>query len=161
MLSALDTAIVAYIASHVPITLMFDLQAVLPADWFPSALRAAVAHYCEALHDVYMARPPAWFRAMVWAELLLQLPFFLAALHAYRRRARWIRLPAIVYGVHVASFVYVILFALWHEPTLTTQQCFWLTGIYAPYLLLPLLIVYRFARSERPFDERPAAKVKL
>ena len=37
---------------------------------------------------------------MIWCELLFQVPFFVAAIHAFVAGRDYIRTPAIVYGVH-------------------------------------------------------------
>ena len=47
---------------------------------------------------------PSWFLALVWGELLLQLPFFIIATYAFATRKRWIRfvqgLPALCPLLH-------------------------------------------------------------
>ena len=39
---------------------------------------------------------PPWFLALVWGEVLLQLPFFFVATYAFVYRKKWIRIPALV-----------------------------------------------------------------
>ena len=46
---------------------------------------------------------PPWFRVLVWNELFLQLPFFFVGAYAFALRRNWIRKPALLYGINVAS----------------------------------------------------------
>ena len=39
MRAAVRALLVAYFASHIPITLLIDAQAALPRSWFPAAAR--------------------------------------------------------------------------------------------------------------------------
>lgn len=43
-----------------------------------------------------VSQNPPWFVALVWGELLLQLPFFFVATYAFIYRKNWIRIPALV-----------------------------------------------------------------
>lgn len=70
------------------------------------------------MNHVAPGRPPfpAWFRALVLGELLLQVPFFFVAIYAFVRRRKWIRLPALAYGVHTATTLLPILLELAESP---------------------------------------------
>lgn len=38
--------------------------------------------------DFLMAKPPLWFQALVWSEMLIQLPFFFVAVYAFAKCTR-------------------------------------------------------------------------
>lgn len=46
--------------------------------------------------NAQVATNPPWFLALVWGELLLQLPFFFVASYAFIYQKKWIRIPALV-----------------------------------------------------------------
>ena len=50
-----------------------------------------------------MGAQPPWFRVLVLIEVFLQLPFFFVGAYAFAARREWIRIPALVYGLNVAS----------------------------------------------------------
>ena len=84
---ALRVIFALYFATHIPITLLVDAQAVLPPAWFPGFARRLVDYHVRTFHDPLMRAPqPGWFRALVACELGLQLPFFFVALRALAAR---------------------------------------------------------------------------
>ena len=103
MRAAVRALLVAYFASHIPITLLIDAQAALPRSWFPAAARRLVDFHVATFHDPLMRAPPPWFRAVVGCELALQLPFFFVALRALRARDDDARDAFLAYGAHVAT----------------------------------------------------------
>ena len=88
-----------------------------------------------------LGRPP-WFKAIVWVEVLGQLPFFAVALYAWLYRREWVRVPAIVYGAHVATTLVPIL-GHFMGAAIPTAKLQLLLAFYAPYLLVPLWLVAR------------------
>uniref|UniRef100_A0A669PCH6 Transmembrane protein 97 n=1 Tax=Phasianus colchicus TaxID=9054 RepID=A0A669PCH6_PHACC len=91
-LRCLEAAFALYFVSHVPITLLLDLQALLPAGLHPQQVRL-LHWYATAFRDPLMLHPPEWFKAFVYCEAFLQLPFFPVAAYAflkgwYERRVR-------------------------------------------------------------------------
>lgn len=95
---------------------------------------------------------------IVWVEVLLQVPYFFAALAAWRARAPWIRIPTIVYGSHTATTLVPILAHFLADTRLSTTERARLVAIYAPYLLMPLLMLWRACTREHLFPERVRAK---
>ncbi|KAM4700263.1 sigma intracellular receptor 2 [Discoglossus pictus] len=147
-----------YFFSHIPITLLVDLQAVLPARWYPQELLDLMQWYVVNFKDHLMMNPPAWFKSFVYCEAILQLPFFPIASYAFfKGGCKWIRIPAIVYSSHVATTVIAIIFhVLFGEfpasnqlAPLTQKDRLTLVAIYAPYLLVPLLILLTMLFSPR------------
>lgn len=145
-----------YFASHIPITLFIDLQALLPAHVYPQTLRDVLEWYSADFKDPMVTEPPGWFKSFVFCEALVQLPFFPIAAYAFfKGGCKWIRTPAIVYSVHVATTLVPILshimfydFPVTPRPGPQTQQeRLLLLSIYAPYLLVPLLILFTMLLS--------------
>ena len=63
---------------------------------------------------------------------------------------RWIRIPAIIYGSHVATTLIPILYhfiAADAMSQLTVTERLYLCAVYAPYLIIPLMLVYHMLTS--------------
>ncbi|XP_032823521.1 sigma intracellular receptor 2 [Petromyzon marinus] len=153
-LRVLELLFVFYFASHIPITLLFDSQALLPKGSLPPLLSDPMKWYIQKFKDSLMANPPTWFYAFIYSEVFLQLPFFPIATYAfYKGGRRWIRIPAIIYASHVTTSLLPILsHVLLHDFTVppgtkgvagpsTMHERLSLVAVYLPYLLIPLLII--------------------
>ena len=164
---ALRVIFALYFATHIPITLLIDAQAVLPPAWFPGFARQLVDYHVRTFHDPLMRAPqPGWFRALVACELGLQLPFFFVALRALAARDDGARDAMLVYGAHVATTMVPILGVLATDESAFPSERARLTliCIYSPYLLVPLLLVIVMMSDSRPFSDAsppmPLAKKK-
>eukprot|EP00038_Savillea_parva_P025797 m.49582 g.49582 ORF g.49582 m.49582 type:complete len:170 (-) comp7132_c0_seq1:293-802(-) len=150
-LGILDWILIGFFASHIPITIMFDAQAILPRDLFPAATTNLLSAYAEAFHDPYMGKSPVrpWFASFVACELAFQLPMFFVAIYGLWTQATWLKVPGIIYGTHVCTTVTPILaevlFATYAPGSgpQTMQERLALVSIYAPYFLLPLAFVVK------------------
>ncbi|XP_017678197.1 PREDICTED: transmembrane protein 97 [Lepidothrix coronata] len=140
-----------YFLSHIPITALIDLQPLLPAGIPPRALTDLLQQYATSFRDPMMLQPPEWFKAFIYCEAFLQLPFFPVAAYAFLKGGcRWIRTPAIIYSTHVATTLFAILaHILFHDFSKsehvgpqTLRERLVLLSIYLPYLLFPLLILF-------------------
>ncbi|CAH2219828.1 transmembrane 97 [Pelobates cultripes] len=147
-----------YFFSHIPITLLVDLQPILPSSWYPQELLDLMKWYVVSFKDHMMMNPPAWFLSFVYCEGLVQLPFFPVAAYAfYKGGCKWIRIPAIVYSAHVATTVIAIIahvlfgeFQKYNGVDPPNQkERLTLVSIYAPYLVIPLLILLTMLFSPR------------
>eukprot|EP00980_Cylindrotheca_fusiformis_P018067 scaffold5794_cov141-Cylindrotheca_fusiformis.AAC.3 len=75
----LRIAFLCFFASHIPITLCIDGQALL-SRFYPQFLRDFVIWYCDLFGDELMRAPyDVWFSSVVAIEVLFQLPFFFVA----------------------------------------------------------------------------------
>ncbi|NXP80684.1 SGMR2 protein, partial [Ramphastos sulfuratus] len=140
-----------YFLSHIPITVLIDLQALLPDGLHPPSLTELLQWYAATFKDPMMLQPPEWFKAFIYCEALLQLPFFPVAVYAFLKGGcKWIRTPAIIYSTHVATTLFAILaHILFHDFSKsqhlgpqTQRERLVLLSIYLPYLLIPLLILF-------------------
>ncbi|XP_010897213.2 sigma intracellular receptor 2 [Esox lucius] len=150
ILRVLEIIFFFYFASHIPITLLIDLQALLPTQVYPEQLKYLLRWYGSEFRDPMMLDPPAWFKSFILCEALLQTPFFPVAAYAFLKGGcRWIRIPAVVYSTHVATTLVPILAHILYHPFPTephpgpqTQKERWtLVAIYAPYLLVPVMLL--------------------
>ena len=94
---------------------------------------------------------PPWFKALVWSEVLLQLPFFFVGTYGFALGREWIKTPSLVYGLCVATTMLPIL----GEIILTANREFnkyIICGFYLPYLLIPLAIAVRALAKPRLFQ---------
>ncbi|NXS38922.1 SGMR2 protein, partial [Balaeniceps rex] len=107
--------------------------------------------YAATFKDPMMLQPPAWFKAFIYCEAFLQMPFFPVAAYAFLKGGcKWIRTPAIIYSTHVATTLFAILaHILFHDFSKsehvgpqTQHERLILLSIYMPYLLIPLLILF-------------------
>ncbi|GCC24592.1 hypothetical protein chiPu_0002994 [Chiloscyllium punctatum] len=154
-----------YFFTHIPITLAIDLQALLPGDLYLPALQDLLKWYAARFKDPMMLDPPAWFKAFILCEALLQLPFFPVAAYAfYKGNCSWIRTPAIIYSTHVTTTVIAILAhilfndfskSMYPGPKSTSERLT-LSAIYIPYLLIPVLILMSMLFNKRynPDEEK-------
>ena len=105
-----------------------------------------------------LARPP-WFRALVWLEVALQLPFFLYALAAFWRRDHRVRALAAAYGVSTATTLVPILAEL--AATAPQAHRATLLAFYAPYAVVPAAIgAWMLAAKGDPFGNDRRTKSK-
>ncbi|XP_053130779.1 sigma intracellular receptor 2 isoform X2 [Hemicordylus capensis] len=112
--------------------------------------------YTAEFKDPLMLDPPAWFFAFLCCEAVFQLPFFFVATYAFfKGSCKWIRTPAIIYATHVVtSFVVIVPHILFsdfskskHAGPETLRHRLTLLSIYAPYLLIPLLVLFTMLLS--------------
>ncbi|XP_075296380.1 sigma intracellular receptor 2 [Opisthocomus hoazin] len=145
-----------YFLSHIPVTALIDLQPLLPAGLCPAALTDLLQWYAVTFRDPMMLQPPEWFKAFIYCEAFLQMPFFPVAAYAFfKGGCKWIRTPAIIYSTHVATTLIAILaHILFHDFSTsehlgpqTQRERLVLLSVYAPYLLIPLLILFTMLSS--------------
>ncbi len=108
-----------------------------------------------------MKRPfdQVWFKAVVAAEMVLQVPFFFWAVsqlanatpRAYTER---FRTACLLYGSHTATTLIPILASIMTNPEASMLERIALAAVYLPYLMFPLWIVYLAA----PTDEDEGKK---
>uniref|UniRef100_A0A8C6D4C5 Transmembrane protein 97 n=1 Tax=Moschus moschiferus TaxID=68415 RepID=A0A8C6D4C5_MOSMO len=148
-----------YFLSHIPITLLMDLQGVLPRDLYPVELRNLQQWYIEEFKDPLLQNPPVWFKSFLFCELVFQLPFFPIAAYAFfKGGCKWIRTPAIIYSVHTMTTLIPILSTLLLDDfskasrfrgqgPQTFQERLFLLSVYIPYFLIPLVLLLFMVRN--------------
>ncbi|XP_012582097.1 PREDICTED: transmembrane protein 97 [Condylura cristata] len=160
-----------YFLSHIPITLLLDLQAVLPHELYPVELTKLLKWYVKEFKDPLLQDPPSWFKSFLFCELVFQLPFFPIATYAFfKGGCKWIRTPAIIYAVHTITTLIPILSTFLFEDfskasgfkgqgPKTIRERLTLASVYAPYLLIPLMLLFFMLRSPHyKFEEKRKKK---
>ncbi|KAL0040719.1 hypothetical protein WJX79_002921 [Trebouxia sp. C0005] len=61
-----DIAVVAFLVSHIPVTILIDSQPFFPPSMYPSFARNAFTWYIAQFQDPLMTLMPAWFRVLCW-----------------------------------------------------------------------------------------------
>uniref|UniRef100_A0A2R9BDB0 EXPERA domain-containing protein n=1 Tax=Pan paniscus TaxID=9597 RepID=A0A2R9BDB0_PANPA len=155
-----------YFLSHIPITLFVDLQAVLPRELYPVEFRNLLKWYAKEFKDPLLQEPPAWFKSFLFCELVFQLPFFPIATYAFLKGScKWIRTPAIIYSVHTMTTLIPILSTFLFEDFSkasgfkgqrpeTLHERLTLVSVYAPYLLIPFVLLIFMLRSPYKYEEK-------
>ncbi|XP_054768729.1 sigma intracellular receptor 2-like [Lytechinus pictus] len=147
----LELLFFVYFAVHIPVSILFDSQAIFPRQWYPDFLVTPKLEYTTQYKDVLFAELPIWYKSFIYVEIFIQFPFFFVAAYAfYKGNCKWIRIPAIVYGAHTATTVIPIVaeiffndFANTTTPAPSTfQERATLVGIYAPFLVVPFILLF-------------------
>ncbi|XP_070591352.1 sigma intracellular receptor 2 [Erythrolamprus reginae] len=160
----LEWIFVLYFLTHIPITLFFDLQPLLPGV-YPPALSDVLTWYTTTFKDPLMSNPEPWFRSFLYFEAFLQLLFFPVAAYAFwKGNCKWIRTPVIIYGTHVTTTVVAclahVLFADFSNAKFpspqTLQERLTLSAIYAPYLAISfgMLLFVLFSSNYKPVEKK-------
>ncbi|GAQ83834.1 hypothetical protein KFL_001640090 [Klebsormidium nitens] len=102
--------------------------------------------HIDSTGDPLVSANPPWFKALVWCELILQVPYFVVATYAFIRGKRWIRTPTIMYCAHVATTMVPIFFEIM-SAALSSEKRSTLVAIYLPFLVVPLLLLARVLSS--------------
>ncbi|KAL0055803.1 hypothetical protein WJX82_004532 [Trebouxia sp. C0006] len=68
-----DVAVVAFLISHVPITLLIDSQPFFPSSLYPGFARNAFTWYIAQFQDPLMTLMPAWFRVLCWKSFFPEM----------------------------------------------------------------------------------------
>jgi hypothetical protein len=150
-----------FFATHIPITLLIDFQAILPQKLYPKPLVDLVDWYATEWGDPFfpLSSPDRvgrthyedmWFRSIIYCELFVQFPFFFLAVYAFWNGGNWIRCPAIAYGGHVATTVLVIVAEFLWNPQfhIPHNNLVWLVSVNTPYFVFPFwLMVHDLSKS--------------
>ena len=141
------------------ITYIVDLEQLVIADptpgkfsyplWPPARLVDLVHWWGHTFDPVLLARP-VWWRATIWIDALFFGPFYAVALYAFVKGRRFIRLPSVVWASVMMTNVTIILFEEMVGPHATPARGMVLFAN-APWLLFPLLMLWRMGRSVEPF----------
>lgn len=162
----IDIALVVFFAINLCfITYIVSLEQIViddpfrftPPPWPPEKLLALIHWYEKSFDPLLLARP-AWYRATIWIDVLFFGPFYAFAIYAYARGREWIRIPSFLWSAMMFTNVFIILFDELKGVHATPHPVA-VVGANAAWGLVPLLVVWRMARSEHPFTEeigRPA-----
>jgi hypothetical protein len=155
-----DVVFTAFFAVNLGfVTYLFDLEQLVVPDparvgyppWPPAPVVDLVNWWGRTFDPLLQARP-AFYRMTLWIDVLFFGPFYLAALYAFIRGRDWIRPAAFVWAGAMAAIVAVILmderYGIHASPRFGM-----VLAANLPWLLLPLAVIVRLARSAHPFTE--------
>jgi hypothetical protein len=139
------------------ITYIVDIEQLILPDpyhfqqppWPPAAMITLIHHYGETLDPLLMARPQ-WWKDTIWLDVLFFGPFYAAAIYAFARGRKWIRIPAVFYCGMMFADVFIILGEEIAGPHASPQLPLVL-GLNLPWLLIPILLTARLWK-ESPFS---------
>ncbi len=140
------------------ITYVVDVeQIVLPdisGNWeyplWPPAAAVDVIHWYGRNFDPVLIARPAWWRMTIWIDSLFFGPFYVFAIYAWTKGKNWIRIPSIIYASVMITNVTIILGEEFMGAHATPHPLLVL-ALNAPWLLLPVYIIYRMYNTETPF----------
>jgi hypothetical protein len=139
------SAMLVFFASHIPITIFLDAQA-LGTKFHPQSMVSLVEWYADSMKDDLMKTPsPLWFQCLVLCELCVQLPYFFFAVSQLLQPDYynpWFPCLSILYGSHVLTTLIPIFTHVWLNYSITVVSRFYLSCIYAPYLIFPAWITW-------------------
>ena len=159
----LDVALVAFFVVNLCFTTyVVSLEQIVIADplhftppgWPPERLLALV-HWWERSFDPLLLARPAWYRATIWLDVLVFGPFYAAAIYAFARGRDWIRLPSVIWASMLFTNVFIILFDELKGIHATPSPGVGVAAN-ASWLLVPVVVIGRMARSEHPFTREDA-----
>ncbi|KAG0257858.1 Transmembrane protein 97 [Mortierella polycephala] len=163
-----ELAMFLYFAMHIPITVLVDVVPLYPAFMTPfiQPLIKLSAFYIENIKDPLVSdRSIVWFNTFLHIEMLIQLPFFFYAAWALYHNKKSFFLWNCVYCAHVITTVVPCLTTLrfgknsqfpFDVPELQRNM---LTGLYMPWCLIPLWMLYESFQRVRSFEHQ-AVQVK-
>jgi hypothetical protein len=126
----------------------FEATRAHPPLWPPLFVLEALVQYGRECDLLFLHNPP-WYRAVMFGDIFVLGPYYVAAAYALVARKRWIRLPTFIYGAHVLT-VAPILIAEHLRGPLASPAPARVLGFYAPYWLFAILMMWRMRRPD-PF----------
>ncbi|KAI5123502.1 hypothetical protein M0805_006662 [Coniferiporia weirii] len=148
----LDLLYFAFFLTHIPATLLLDLQALYPRALVPAPLARLPELYLHLVPDPLIAGArdggPAWvwFRTFLVLEAVFQLPVFCIGLRALWRdtNTRTLHVLLLIYAASTSTTVLPCLTTLLAPSAsgagLTPPQRALLLAAYVPFLLVPLIM---------------------
>ena len=162
-MSALDALLATYLGLHAILALLIDVQSVLPDlapevfAWYEKVgLTGVVAQWAAQEGDFLVATNPLWFKAIVFGEIVMQLPTCVALTYGFLAKREWVRVPSLLYATHVLTTMVPIMAVLCDDPrpTLTCKL------VYGVWVVLPALLMWRCAGTP-PLFVAPPPKEQL
>ncbi|KAL3794011.1 hypothetical protein ACHAW5_004296 [Stephanodiscus triporus] len=172
------TAFLCFFASHIPITLLIDGQALFPRHYYPKIFRDAVDWYATTFKDKLLIHPPTWFSSLIAIEFVFQVPFFLLAVYAIARRSHddddddderkgtsnkiqgdgVFRSLCMIYGSSTATTLIPIFASIFTQRDTTVVEKAILLCFYLPYIIFPLWLVVIAVCEENVFGKKMGKK---
>jgi hypothetical protein len=150
--------VIFFLINLLLITYIVDLEQLVIPDassftypaWPPSPMVDLIHKYGNTFDPVLIARP-TWWKATIWIDVLFFGPFYVVGLYAFIKGKEWIKTPSLIYSGMMMSNVLIILLEEFQGPHATPQPVVVLL-LNAPWLLMPLYIIWRMGFRAHPFS---------
>jgi hypothetical protein len=160
----LDVALVAFFVVNLCFTTyVVSLEQIAIADpnhfsppFWPPAPLLALVHWWERSFDPLLLARPAWYRATIWLDVLGFGPFYAVAIYAFVRGREWIRIPCVIWASVLFTNVFIILFDELKGIHATPAPGV-VVAANAPWLVVPVLVIWRVTRSPHLFTREAGA----
>jgi len=163
----IDYLIIAFFILNLGfITYIVDIEQIVIPDpyhfdypvWPPRPFVDMVHNYGQTIDPVLMARP-MWWRMTIWIDALFFGPYYALAIYAFIKGKEWIRLISFIWGSMLITNVLIIL-SEEIAGTTPTPQLPLVILLNLPWLLMPMLVMYRVGRTLHPFTEEASALIE-
>lgn len=118
--------------------------------WPPRPAVDLIHWYGTSFDPVLIARP-VWWKMTIWIDSLIFGPYYVFAIYAFLKGKDWIRLPSIIQSSLLIAVVIIIMGEEVAGAHATPHLGF-VAMLNAPWLFMPMLVIARMYRSERPFQ---------
>ncbi|GAA5940097.1 Ema19p [Sporobolomyces koalae] len=142
-----DWIYLAFLAIHIPATLLVDSQALFFAGRVsPQWLRNPFIFAARDDPLLQNATNPvfAWFQAFIILEVIFQLPTFFLGIRGLYRGTPTIYPLLAIYGASSATTTYACLATVLTMPGIPTAHLVKLLASYVPFLMVPLAMAVDF-----------------
>jgi hypothetical protein len=142
------------------ITYIVDIEQIIISDpynfeypWWPPPFFVDMVHWWGKNFDPVLMARPVWWKVTIWWDSLFFGPFYAFAIYAYIKGREWIRIPSIIWASVMISGVLVIVSEeIWGAHATPRPGIVLLAN--APWLIIPLFVLFRMSLKERPFSKR-------
>ncbi len=144
----LNLCFITYIVDFEQLVIPDPSHFVYPI-WPPHAMVDLVHWWGHTFDPLLMARP-VWWKVTILFDAVFFGPFYVCAIYAYLKGKEWIRLPSIVWASMLFTITTIIVFEEIYGPYQSPQLPIVLLAN-APWILMPIFVVYRMGRAPHPF----------
>ena len=117
---------------------------------WPLPFMVNIIHWYGYNFDPLLIARPVWWKMTIVIDDFFFGPFYIFAIYSYIKGKEFIRIPSIIYASVMLTNVTIILGEETFGP-FASPQLLIVYLVNFPWLLFPLLIIYRMWRYEHPF----------
>ncbi|KAJ1288329.1 hypothetical protein BS78_02G080900 [Paspalum vaginatum] len=159
--AAADLAVAVFSLTIAVAAPLIDAQSVLPPGLHPAALVELKRWYAAEFGDYLVARPPGFFRGLVWLELAFHWPLAVATLYGLIARRRWVATTSLMAGVSTLTSMSAVFGEMLGSGKATPK----LLQMYAPFAGFSVIAILRglcscSERTTAGSSVRPSARKK-
>ncbi|HTP08386.1 MAG TPA: emopamil-binding family protein [Anaerolineae bacterium] len=154
----LNLCFITYIVDFEQLVIPDPSHFVYPI-WPPHAMVDLVHWWGHTFDPLLMARP-VWWKVTILFDAVFFGPFYACAIYAYLKGKEWIRLPSIIWASMLFTVTTIIVFEEIYGTYRSPQLPIVLLAN-APWILMPIFVVYRMGRSPHPFTRMVTADDQL